>query len=486
MENFEIFKIKKGTSLYYVGVDIVNEIYEFPSGTRFYSFDQKYEIPIYNASITNRTIEDLLSDVLISDTSIFTDINTALKNNKKICSNSKCITAYTVKKTCNFIVLDKKLIETPFKKLCEKYIKNDDTYAGFVFYNDYGGFETVFCNHYKWLERNYSDEDDWQYNIDFQTLDQNDLKKQFMDQMDLYETTNSDWHRGNLLKHSVWAELWSEHVMEKMMPLLETNHKISFSQELKKLIAFTAFVHDIGKMGINNNESKFNQQRQKVIYRVIEDHPKYGAHYLVDTVPFINLCSSTIKITDIPVDNLLIAFGIDIKYKKIIAKSLLLHTNFGYKIADLNRNPNFKEELSLAFINEVYKEIKNDNYIQTNLYYFYVILVIISIADILSTEPFGIGRYGSDSKTNAVSKIFPFIHNLSKQFRGGMVIKITPEYENYIIDFGMYILNSVKEKLNPPSQRATMSMNYNPKRKTSKRKTSKRKTSKRKTSKRKI
>ena len=70
-------------------------------------------------------------------------------------------------------------------------------------------------------------------------------------------------------------------------------------------------------------------------------------------------------------------------------------------------------------------------------------MLVVSIADILATLPYGINKLQNTQKgLNYSSKFFPFIKNVSKKYRGGNVAKISNVKEKGI-KLANYILSKI-------------------------------------------
>ena len=84
----------------------------------------------------------------------------------------------------------------------------------------------------------------------------------FFNQMEMYESVNTNFHSGNLLEHSIWSLFFVERICQKL------NLKdIRFI----KLCAIAALVHDIGKMDPFDKETVYNINKYFMLYKIT--HP---------------------------------------------------------------------------------------------------------------------------------------------------------------------------------------------------------------------
>ena len=315
--------------------------------------------------------------------------------------------------------------DIPFSKWLCKYISSD--YAGYAAntpvenYKSYFHLEFMFCNPLKWLNRNFKNTIDWQYN-NYDTI-VSSIVKQFIEQMSYYKSTNVNWHAGNLLEHSIWCLLFAEQLMfelPKYGPL---------PVEIQKKIATAALLHDIGKMAPNENEVL--KRNHDYIYYTIPNHPKIGSDYIRGTRELPLLDKHMNKIGVFNVSQLVQTFGFttekDIYY---LSKIIDLHWDFG-SFFQKWESSNDRKSVVDAYVSKVGK---NESFL------LFVGLLIVSMADIMASQPFGMNNLTSD--LNHKSRFFPFIKNVPKKYRGGITDDTAKKRRSL---FAISILDAVAE-----------------------------------------
>ena len=370
------------------------------------------------------------------------------KRNSFIISPDKPNTIiYTDKKRHSNYVPDKKFAELACTHIINKlnysgYCANKQT-ANKTHVTHTGGrgtsgfhLEFIFCNAFKWLERDLMNTNDWENQIVINNIDPE--IKLYYDQLDLYETTNFNFHSGNLLEHSVWSLLWAEYILNKageFKRLIISDPIIKDEDNIKKVIAFAAFIHDIGKMSYKIDSTiLYNKSRQKFIYFDVKDHMTYGSNFITSgNFPIYDLDGNYVK--DIDIDTLFTKFGIELKYKRLINMIIKLHWDFGNILKTFSKalKETSNREKANSFISKNVDEYLNNIYImmepENNLSFnvFVSSLLIVSISDNLATQPYGVGRIktkniiaGSPgiSSLNKKSSYFPFLTNMPKNYKG--------------------------------------------------------------------
>lgn len=285
--------------------------------------------------------------------------------------------------------------------------------------------EIILCDPFAVLVRSYE-------TYDWQALDIEEMPlavQDLMSQMYLYKTINTAFHSGNLLQHSVWTLLWAESLMEELRS--SRARRIEISDELERLAAFTAFIHDVGKMKpLTLDESGFPEvvitrtEPQNFIYYEVKEHPLYGAHFVLqDNGPTMyDERDLTKEIQQMQLS--VVAKSMEVEYTTndmyIVATALFMHRELGMMLLRplnertlLAASPEFKARVN-EYILKVYttletiggpKELRRDALLVT---------CIVSGADISATQPFPNPRAGD----NATSENFPYISNLSKNYSG--------------------------------------------------------------------
>lgn len=295
--------------------------------------------------------------------------------------------------------------------------------------------ETILCNAFDWIERDLTNVLDWQHVGD----SGNDYIRIFMQQLGLYQTTNVNFHSGDLLQHSIWSLLFAEYIMKTS----GLNHPV-ITDDQKKAIAFAAFIHDIGKMAPQQTTEVFpNNKLKKFIYFDIPTHPKIGSDYIQNGIPVYNPDDLTNTGT-IDIDQLFTVFNINIAYKDFVRLAILYHWDFGNALKRFNSTQRlYANDIGRAYLQtlkDVAYGISEDNF-RFAVY----MLLVVSIADINATQPYGKDRIiQNPAQLNKVSSYFPFITNMPKQYRGGNVVEIS-SLNTIGIQFANHILNLIPE-----------------------------------------
>lgn len=455
--SFRVVKFPKGMILYHGSGAIANAGVEFPLGKDFYDPEQEYKMT--NNELRKKVFEDdeksiqeILSEKEAIAPSWYSNYKTSelysLQNPQfsSVC-DTKCINTYKLKTDAIFFLLDDnfniwRLIndpkitpemvkaitfmysltdpsnfendpknygqiyiknkkrrsfreyDLPFTKwLCENIIKN--RYAGYAANaNIEANFhlEFAFCNPLPYLVRTIDNNRDWQ-NLDFSSV--NDVIKSFFIQLSYYKTTNGQFHSGDLLEHSVWSLLYAEQIA------LRFSKKIGM--EAAKKIASIAFLHDIGKM----DPSKCLKRKHDMVYFALPDHPRLGGDYVRKTKPLPVLDENMNIVDNFNMDALLFAFGLEPQDVEIAALVIDHHWDFGYFLSRWDGKED--NENVQGFIDTVSEGKK-----MPELYYF--VLITVSVADILATQPYGMNNLTAE--LNHRSYFFPFISNMPKKYKG--------------------------------------------------------------------
>lgn len=502
---FQVVKFPKGLQLYHGSKSLANANVEFPTGLDYYkpyelrtfSDLNSQKITDYLIKNQNKSVEYAASKFFKISAGWFADYNVAkiysLQQDKKspsICGE-KCISVYELIDDTTFIILDNNFniwrilndplvpektktqlrimfnlntieaaldqqkfgeidikqkkrrsyrdVDLPFTDWMCSYITKD--YAGYAANTSvekgisYFHLEFTFCNPMKWLKRNLSNSIDWQFNT-YESAEK--IIQQFIQQMSYYKSTNINFHAGNLLEHSIWSLLFAEQLV--------VNSKYgSPSIDIQKQIATVAFLHDIGKMIKPESDSlQIIRRKHDLIYYSIPDHPQIGGDYIRGTrkLPLVDSSMNVVGYFDI--QSLLKALGLKKSDMLFVAKIIDLHWQFG-KYLDIWKNE-FDDVTLNKFINKVGKD---------EPFIFFFALIIVSIADILASQPFGVNNLTSE--LNHHSRFFPFIKNVPKKYRGGNISDSQSAVRNM---FAEKILDTImKRKIEQTDNDITMTEN---------------------------
>ncbi len=353
--------------------------------------------------------------------------------------------------------------DLPFAKwACEKIVKPMN-YSGYSATTQQtaqhaGQFhlEFIFCNAFDYLERDLSSPLDWQH-PKIQTS--NPTIQAYFQQLFLYQSVNVNFHAGDLFQHSVWSLLFSELILRGFDMPAEILGRDTF----RKTIAFSSFVHDIGKMSPPHCEQ--NNKTNKFIYFSIEQHAQIGYEYIIGKRNLPVFDQQLNRVGEMTSDQLLTAFGIDLKYKRDIALAIKFHWELGSMLQKIN-NPgpeqnqidefakkhkllNQKQDdirmdyYAIKYLNMILEEVQGIS--KPELLGIIYMVGVVSLADINASQPYGVERLtklrpGQD--LNKQSSFFPFISNVPKLYRGGNVAVVS----NINIR-GVHFVNVLLEKI---------------------------------------
>ena len=347
-----------------------------------------------------------------------------------------------------------------FAKWACEYLIKPQGYSGYAATTQqtrvHGGqfhLEFIFCNAFKYLERDLTNTMDWQRKPNV-----SGVIGEFMTQLALYETTNVDFHAGNLLEHSIWTLLFAENIMKNNVvrrPAMLYQDK-TFSKHLDRFTAFCAFIHDIGKMSRDHVE--INDKRKKFIFYAIPDHPEIGEMYIKTSgVPIYNkdlVNKGVLSYSDLAF-SFNLPYAVEKPWNEIAAAVVRMHWEFGDTLRRFNTTSRTAEDAfnyGKEFIKKavsVYTPEPGPGQEQIFFTYIYVLLVV-SIADIRGSLPYGMDRLKTSGSTtielNKSSDHFPMVTNMPRKYRGGNVRTIS-QLDTVGVELANYILEVVSPQL---------------------------------------
>ena len=493
--DFQVVKFPKGMQLYHGSGALANANVEFPTGIDFYAprnmdtpLNSDIDIDIMKKVVNNpnKSIEFETTEYFKVSPGWFGTPETArlysLQNKKfsEICGD-KCINVYELKEDAVFFLLDNnfniwRLLNNPnvpdkskdqlkfMFNLSKVEVDYSDTEFGNInikhkkrrsyrdvdlpFTNwlctflskDYAGYaantpvekkqryfhlEFMFCNPIKWLNRNMTNPLDWQHlNVKNAPVE----ISLFLEQMALYKSTNINFHAGNLLEHSIWSLLFAEQLV------LNTPKYGIPDIDIQKKIAAAAFIHDIGKMDPNSKHTI--KRRHDYVYFSIPEHPKTGGEYIRGTRSLPILDANMNQKGSFKINDLLGELGFKQEDIQILAKIIDLHWELG------NYIKKWKGPQDIKTVDEYIDYVGSDEPIT-----FFYALVIVSVADVLASQPYGINNLTAE--LNHHSRFFPFISNVPKKYRGGNLADLTAKKRNAFVE---HVLDRVIQRQQPQQQ----------------------------------
>lgn len=330
--------------------------------------------------------------------------------------------------------------DLPFAEWACRVVVTRQGYAGYAatvqYTQAHGGrfhLEFIFCNAFKYLSRDFDNILDWQHN----PRNYSDTVRLFMEQLSLYQSVNVNFHAGDLLQHSIWTLLFAEKIIETRIippPVDDEN--------FRRLTAFVAFIHDIGKM--TPEMTTANEKRKKFIYFSIKPHPEIGAEYILGQKP-LNIYNSDLQpIGALNIDDLFRAFGIDdMSNKEAVANVIKFHWDFGEMLRNFNADKTKADYYTDLYIQKILSVYDPGDSLKRKAFFY--ILLVVSIADIKASQPYGVDRLTNTTgniQLNKSSHFYPFVTNMPKQYRGGNVAEVSG-INSTGVDLAKMILNKL-------------------------------------------
>ena len=488
--SFNVVKFQKGMRIYHGSARLANSASEFPVGHQFYKpnpfgTDEFPEVTQTTAIKSPYSVPLLLTEISVLPQSWFTTAEDAIdyaKGDKMGiggCSKG-CVHSYKLSRDCVFFILDddfnirkilesdnipeevkksllymfslnqKKLAQPNLEKIRESRYADDRVFSAWFcdFFSDsyYAGYyapkqkardplgfhlEFITCNAILYLERDLSDKVDIFYDPEVYTPNVRIL----LNQMKYYETTNTNFHAGNLFQHSIWSLLFTESLTGKIKRL---GGESPIQERLKRIIVAGGLLHDIGKM--SPEHCILNTSRNKYMYHAIEEHPTIGARYFDIGIPILDenlqvegrLMPQVILREMVPdiTEN-----EIDI-VRDVVAK----HWAFSIDVIRL-KTTNAPHSMYRAAI-EKYARLFNSS---RDKILSAMATMIVSISDVQASQPFTMDKLSTIASQTEISnimqsKLFPAIISKPKIFRGGDLASVLR-----IPDTGIEAMNDVLE-----------------------------------------
>ena len=261
-----------------------------------------------------------------------------------------------------------------------------------------------------YLQRNYDDPYDWQYNDDkyiFGSIGKllNDMKE--------YKTTDNN--AGDLLEHSVWTALFVQWMYKVGHPSVQG---IQNNSQFRKIVIAAAFLHDIGKAGDH-----------VFIYQDKTDYAEKGANYIRNNSYLIK-DGSVINMHEVIQE-----MGISLTNLTTLVFLIRWQWDIGNIIRETQRRGNSTTQSIAENIYRKYVQMcieTNINSWKTEMKaHLFMALYILWSANIMASQPF-IGKASLKQLTARVTRNsnlaglyfneyleeFPYIANLPKIHRG--------------------------------------------------------------------
>ena len=349
--------------------------------------------------------------------------------------------------------------KSPKQKIRASAYDQDRNFANFVcefFYGKYAGYyapvlemndgkifhsEVVLCNSILYLSRDVDDQLDLFFDPRRYCDSGMPAVCTLLTQMRLYETTNTNFHSGNLLEHSIWTLLFAESLTNKLINDRNRSTDALTDRE-KKIIIAAALVHDIGKLDPQHCEK--NAIRNRYIYYDLKDHPKIGATYFETGIPILddNLeISGSLSPRDILREMVPEITDDEIG---VIREVVRIHWLFSYDVIRLVQSGDKELPQAIDKYTSNFREMKNPVFAA-------IATMIVSISDVEASQPFTELKLNDVKTQNDIysilhSKIFPSITSKPKIYKGGNLASKIKVRDNGIIAMNLVLENLQSKK----------------------------------------
>jgi len=277
----------------------------------------------------------------------------------------------------------------------------------------YFHLEFMFCDAFEYLERDLSNAND----INRLRMDDDVFEyffpetRTFFRQLKLYKTTDYGYHAGNLFEHTIWCELIAETLTKDDKLYLPRN-------STRQFISAVALVHDIGKM----TPASTNRRSTDFIYFELPTHPAVGAEFVTGRrkLAVVDPNDVTVYVGDLDVDALIKELQFE---ETTVERDALIPLIVEYHMEFVKFVNNLADKsMSLDVAADAYVKLVSDTRGLVNVraplpFLYYYALVIVSVADVLATQPFRSATAGVEQYA-AKSEFYDFVYNVPKNYKG--------------------------------------------------------------------
>ena len=219
------------------------------------------------------------------------------------------------------------------------------------------------------------------------------LLKVLMNDIGYYKTTNSGFHAGHLLHHSLWVEQtiagWCDEGHFWCQGPFDNVANMQLSKHDCYLAAVAGFLHDIGKAGgYRDGESKITKDEKgfvkEIYYFTKEGHSQVGFEYLMGMRPYQLVYDKSF----FGFDDFFKALGIDPEERKLIAIVVGMHWNFGIVMVKAAQEGKNLEKASDKFLTQLQSYVDQAGYDDNEIDERIVrIAVLVGAADVKGSQP---------------------------------------------------------------------------------------------------
>lgn len=273
---------------------------------------------------------------------------------------------------------------------------DNDMYAGYTTGMDR---ELIFCNSLAYLKRDLKNEVDWQHFVE----SKEQVVQKYLDQLKLYKTPNVNIFSGNPYEQTVWTVLHLEEM------LATPGEYIVLTERQKSLLMAAALVVNVGSI----DPERSYPRRYDFLLPSRHRNLKLGEDYLLgrENVPAYKnpgpgqaLVVEKLKFS---MKTVLSKLGVVTREDTLDINNLVkAHWVLSELINLYTKDPPKAVDLYVAKVNEIVALTSHDST-------FFYSLLSLSVATIRAMQP------PSDPQERSVT--FPFIKNVPKKFRGGLV-----------------------------------------------------------------
>jgi hypothetical protein len=282
------------------------------------------------------------------------------------------------------------------------------------------------------LERDYSDPNDWQYNDQMTAFN---MIGKVIGEMSMYKTVRTDRHAGDLLQHSIWTALYAQYLIKTKSIFATT---IQTFPDYFSIIIASAFLHDIGRTG----RGEYREKQMALMFNDT-DHSLHGAEMLKGSRPYY-LASAHGSVEMINASAVLTDMNIPQDKQYIVIMCVLFHDLMEELLSNNELTSDQQAKMFVANIAKSFDryQIKFKN--EQELFLLFECIILVSIANIQATQPFvdhdefynALDEMKNKKSLfvylNSVVEKFPYLTNMAQVYPG---YKKFEEFKPFLVGF---------------------------------------------------